>query len=623
MTGDRRLLAGWLKKAAGQLRYLPRAIALVWQAARGWTTAWALLLVVQGLLPIATVYLSRSTVNAVVAVFRAQGNLQSVRQAIVPAALMGGVLLLGELLSAVFHWIRAAQAELVQDHVSGLIHRQSLAADLAFYEMPEFYDHLHRARSEALYRPVALLDALGSLVQNGITWVAMGAVLIRFGFWIPVALVCGTLPALWVVVHYAIRQHDWRLRHTADERRALYYEWLLTSGNAAAEVRLFDLGQHFRSAFEAVRARLRHERLDVVRSQMLAELGAAVAALALGAAALSAMLWRAVLGLISLGDLAFFYQAFQQGLRLTRSLLENAGQLYVNVLFLGNLFEFLALEPKVVSPPSPRPAPLDLQRGIRFTNVRFHYPGSARLALNDFSLFVPAGRIVAIVGPNGAGKSTLLKLLCRFYDPEAGAITIDDVDLRELAVDDLRQRLTALFQEPLHHNATARENIALGDLLGAPSAATIATAAEAAGADTAIRRLPVGYDTVLGKWFADGTELSVGEWQRVALARALVRPAPVIILDEPTSAMDPWAEAGWLTRFRGLVAGRTAIVITHRFTTAMLADEVHVMDNGRILESGTHQHLIAGNGRYAAWWAAQERSARAAAEEDARVWSSS
>ncbi len=199
----------------------------------------------------------------------------------------------------------------------------------------------------------------------------------------------------------------------------------------------------------------------------------------------------------------------------------------------------------------------------------------------------------------------MLKLLCRFYDPEAGSVSVDGIDLREFSVEDLRRNITVLFQQPVHYNATAAENIALGDLARNPSAAEIASAAEAAGADAAIGRLPSGYDHLLGKWFADGAELSVGEWQRVALARAFVRRAPILILDEPTSAMDPWAEADWLARFRHLAAGRTAIVITHRFTTAMLADEIHVMEAGRIAESGAHRDLIGRQGRYSEWWAAQ------------------
>ena len=601
----RSILKDKLRKLTTQLPYLPRTLTLIWQASSTWTAAWGLLLIVQGLLPAAIVYLTRSVVNLAVPVFRTHGDPAALRDALPPVILLGLLQLASTGLGSLTRYIREAQADLIQDYISVLIHRQSIRADLAFYETPEFFDHLHRARSEATYRPVALLETLGSLLQNGITLAAMAAVLIPFGLWLPLALLVSTLPAFWVVIRYAERQHQWHIRMTPEERRASYYDWLLTAGETAAELRLFSLGEYFQDCFQSLRWHLRRERLALARQQSLAELGAGAAALAITAGALVWVAWRAIRGLLSLGDLALFYQAFQRGLQLMHSLLENAGQLYVNMLFLGNLFEFLDLSPQVVSSPTPAPLPACLSEGIRFSGVRFRYPGSDRLALDGFDLFLPAGRVAAIVGPNGAGKSTLLKLLCRFYDPADGSIRLDGIDLRDLSLDELRRYVTVLFQQPVHYNCTAAENISLGYLAGKPPESEIRAAAEAAGADTAIERLPAGYANLLGKSFADGAELSVGEWQRIALARAFVRRAPILILDEPTSAMDPWAEADWLARFRRLAAGRTAIVITHRFTTAMLADEIYVMEGGRIAESGTHQDLVRRNGRYAQWWNAQ------------------
>jgi len=261
----------------------------------------------------------------------------------------------------------------------------------------------------------------------------------------------------------------------------------------------------------------------------------------------------------------------------------------------------------VVSPPAPRATPAEVRTGIRFEMVTFRYPGSERVALQNFNLTVPAGQIAAIVGPNGAGKSTLIKLLCRFYDPAAGRIEVDGADLRELSVEQLRSRITVLFQQPIHYSATAAENIALGDLSESPDAPSIHAAARAAGADRPIASLPRGYQTLLGRWFAGGAELSVGEWQRIALARAFLRRAPIIVLDEPTSAMDPWAEIDWLARFRRLAEGRTALLITHRFTTAMHADRIHLLSEGRIVESGGHEELMALGGRYAQGWSGQIR----------------
>lgn len=608
MAENLRIFTAKLQGVLCQLRYLRQALALVWSGARCWTLAWATVLLVEGLLPVATVYLTRSLVESLVAALGAGGTWQSVRPTLVLVAIMAGVMLLTELLRSAVRWVRSVQSELLKDQISALIHRKCVAVDLAFYETPEYYDHLHRARIEAGYRPVALLESCGSLLQNSITLIAMIAVLIPFGPWLPVTLLVSTLPAFYLVLHYSLRHHQWRLRTTADERRLWYHDWLLTTGGTAAELRLFGLGDHFRSAYQALRRRLRDERLQLAKDQSLAELGAGAAALLITGASLAWMVWRALQGLVTLGDLALFYQAFNQGQRLMRSLLENVGQLYANSLFLGGLFEFLGLEPRVVAPPHPTHAPAALTEGIRFRNVTFRYPGSHRVALGDFNLTIPARQITALVGPNGAGKSTLIKLLCRLYDPDAGHIELDGVDLRDLRPEELRRLITVVFQEPVHYSATVAENVALGDLAAAPGASQIVAAATTAGAESFIAGLPQGYDTLLGKWFVGGTEPSVGEWQRLALARAFLRQAPIMLLDEPTSAMDSWAEADWLARFHTLAVGRTVVIITHRFTTAMHADIIHVMVDGRIVESGHHYELLSLGGRYAQSWATQMQS---------------
>jgi ATP-binding cassette subfamily B protein len=414
-----------------------------------------------------------------------------------------------------------------------------------------------------------------------------------------------------VVLYWTLREFDWRKRVTEDERRVWYYDWLLTSSETAAEIRLFDLGEHFQSAWRRLRARLRSEKLRLARKQSLAELGAGALGLSVTIGALAWMVWQAVQGAITLGSLALFYQALNQGQHLMRSLLDHTGQLYSNSLFLGNLFEFLALKPRATDPVDPAEAPAQLYEGIKFDRVSFSYPSgeseSDRFVLRDFSLEIPAGKIVAIVGLNGAGKSTLFKLLCRLYDVDSGAVTIDGVDLRRMKLRDLRGMITALFQSPVRYSQSVSENIAFGDLASGPTDDEIEQAAVAAGADEIVARLPHGYQHRLGKWFANGTELSVGEWQRIALARAFMRQAPIILLDEPTSAMDSWAEAEWMRRFRRLAEGRTAVIITHRFTTAMQADVIHVMVDGEIVESGTHSRLAACDGYYAQSWKAQMR----------------
>ena len=592
MFGSAHILSGKLRKASSQLPNLPRALALVWQVARPWTTAWIVLLVVQGGLPAAIVYLTKLVVDGVVGA--------NVRLVLTRLLLLGGLLLLMEVVRNAINWVRTVQAELLQDHITSLIHEKSVNADLAFYELSDYYDHLHRARAEARYRPVALLGNLGALLQNSITLVAMGAILIPLGPWLALALVLSTLPAFFVVLHYALAEYQWRQRTTADDRRAWYYDWIMTTAEAAAEIRLFGLGKHFQSTHEGLRRRLRGERLHLTRRQGLAELAASLIALLIVGAAFGWMVWKALHGLVTLGELALIYAAFNQGQGLMRTLLENAGQLYGNSLFLGNLFEFLALQPVITDGQAKAH---EVRAGINFKGVSFSYPDASGRALDDFTMTIPKGKIVAIVGPNGAGKSTLLKLLCRFYDPHEGAIEIDGLNLKEIAIDDLRRMITVLFQQPFHYNTTVQENILYGDLN--LKTGDLEAAIRAAGAEEIVARLPQKEQTLLGRWFAGGTELSVGEWQRIALARAFLRRAPIIILDEPTSALDPWAEADWLERFRQLAVGRTSIIITHRFTTAMHADVIHVMDRGRIVESGSHQRLLEQSGLYAESWSRQ------------------
>jgi ATP-binding cassette subfamily B protein len=462
---------------------------------------------------------------------------------------------------------------------------------------------------------VALLEQVGSLLQNSITLVAMAGVLVLYNPWLPAVLLVSTLPALLVVLRYDRRYHRWWQGTTAERRRAQYFDSVLTSPITAAELRLFDLGGHFGSGYQTVRRRLRLERLEHVKQQSVARLAAGGGGLFVTGLALAWMLWRATLGMVTLGDLVLLYQAFQRGQGLMRSLLGNVSQIYSNTLFLEQLFAFLDLKAQVTDPVDARPIPTGVTRGITFRNVTFRYPGAERPALQDFTLTIPANKVVAIVGANGAGKSTLLKLMCRLYDPESGRVELDGVDVRHLPVNELRRMITVLFQFPVAYQATAAQNIELGDLHAAPGAREIKNAARAAGVDDAISRLARGYDTHLGKWFADGAELSGGEWQKVAMARAFLRQAPIIILDEPTSFMDSWAEADWFDRFRALAQGRAGLIITHRFTIAMRADNIHVMDEGRIVESGSHQELLASGGLYAQSWLAQMQAASTAVEQ--------
>jgi ATP-binding cassette, subfamily B, bacterial len=608
-------LTGRIRQAVTPLANWPRTLRLIWSAAPRLTGLWLALLVLQGVLPAAPVYLTRPLIDGFVAAVRAGGPWEAIQPLVLPAAFMAAALVLLEVLGIAVEYVRTAQAEHVQDHVSTIIHERSTEVDLAFYESAEYYDRLDRARGEAGGRALTMLESGGSLLRSGITLLSMAALLLPYGLWLPVAMLAGTAPALFVVARFNRRYHAWWAGTTADRRWAQYFDTVLTTGPVAAEMRLFDLAAHFRRAFLSKRARLRTERLHLLRRHSLTRLASSAAGLLVAGVAVAWMTWRALLGQVTLGDLALFMRAFQRGAALMRSLLSSAGQIYSSSLFLSDLYAYLGLSATVTDPHEAQPTPNTLRQGVRFMGVTFSYPGSSRPALEDFSLFLPAGKVVAVVGPNGAGKSTLIKLLCRFYDPTSGRIELDGIDLRQFRVRELRRAISVLFQFPVNYHATVSESIALGTRDETVASAAIEAAATSAGAHDFISRLPAGYDTLLGRHFADGTDLSGGEWQRIAMARAFLRQSPILALDEPTSFMDSWAEADWFDRFRTLARGRTALIITHRFSIAMRADLIHVMEAGHIVESGTHHELLAHGGLYARSWEAQMQAGEPAIVE--------
>jgi ATP-binding cassette subfamily B protein len=582
-------------------RQLPagrRALSLVWGAAGWWTVAWGILLVGQGLIPAGQALLLRTLVNRLVA-SREWGAVTP------PAIGIAGLWVAAQVLSSALSWVREVQAQRVQDEVHSLIHSQALRLDLDFYDHPESYDQLYRAQVDAISQPLALLESLGSMVQNGLGFLVLAGILWTYAGWLPLLLVFTAIPGLVLVARQILKEHRWKLEHTYQERRARYLDWLITDQSSAAELRLFDLGTYHRNAFQSLREDLREGKLRLVRQGAITELGAGLLAWAGSLVGLGWMLHRTLVGKVGLGDLLLCFQAFQQCQVLLRSLLEGAGKIYRSLLFVENLDDFLGVEAAIL-PGQAGEQGLPVKHSIRFERVSFTYPGGFHRALDEFDLEIPTGKVVALVGHNGAGKSTLIKLMCRFYDPDEGRILLDGVDLRALDQEALRRHITVLFQDPVRYHASVRENIAFGDIKGVTDQARVWQAAHDAGALEPIERLEGRFEALLGKWFG-GAELSGGEWQRIALARAFFRNASLVILDEPTSAMDSWAEQDWLSRFRTLTEGRTALMITHRFTTAMHADIIHVLDKGRVVESGSHEQLVALGGAYASSWAGQMR----------------
>jgi ATP-binding cassette subfamily B protein len=487
MLGDLTLHLG---KGVRELPHLSRALKLIWTAARRETAAWLALLVVQGLIPIATVYLAKSFVDRIAWWWKGEGDPNAAASVVMTALLLATCVLAGEIAGGAVRWVGSALSENIKDHIAARIQEKSVAVDLSFYDSPHFYDHLHRARDDSGARSVALLNAVGRVGQATITLVAMLGVLTPVSPWLAAALIASNLPAVAVVVGFTLKEHAWWVQRTGDQRESWYYDWLLTSSTNAAEIRLFGLGELFRARYEHVRERLRAEHLGLVRGRAIAEISAAAAGLAIAGLGIGWIVWRGLDTSLTLGDMTLVYVAFQRGQMLMETMLSNVSQLYANVFFLGGLFQFLALESTVQDPAEPRPLPAVVRHEIRFERVSFCYAETGRAVLCDFDLVLPAGRIVALVGPNGAGKSTLVKLLCRFYDPEAGRILVDGIDLRHFRQADWRSRISVVFQEPVHYNASVADNIGYGSLTAACDRAAVEEAARAAGADKLIAQLP-------------------------------------------------------------------------------------------------------------------------------------
>ena len=588
-------------------------MGLIREAAGGWAALWLVLIVVQGAIPGGIVYMTKWVVDAAEAAVGQGVAWEQVSQLLLPASIMGGLLLAQRVMGSVTQYVNTAQSEHVGDHLKNLIHDKAASVEYWFYESDRYYDLLEQANSQASSRTLGLLQNIGSLMSSAVTFITISALLLQYSYWLPLVLVASTAPAFWVLLRYNRIYHRWWEDTTADRRRAKYYDLMLTKQEAAAEVRLNNLGDHFRTLYQSVRKRLRGERLDLLRKQTIARFVAGIIALLSTGGAMAWIAWKAFLGQARLGDMALFYQAFNQGQGIVRQVLNNLGQIYTNTLFLEHFFSLLDHPLRRDEPDDPKPFPARLSEGVRFENVTFTYPGADRPALKNFDLHLPADEIVSIVGENGAGKSTVVKLLCRLYDPQEGRILVDGTDIRRFTEEELRRNLSVMFQFPMKYQLTARENIALGDL-ERPDNETVRRAAEGAGAHSFLSTLPERYDSMLGRWFAGGNELSGGEWQRVALSRAYYRQAQILILDEPTSHMDSWNETEWLHRFKKLVEAKTALIITHRFTTAMHADRILVMDDGDVVESGTHEELLMQGGRYATSWNAQVEDSGLAVE---------
>jgi len=591
------------KTASDNALRLKQAVDLVWKSAPGWTLAGIVLIVLQGSLPLAALYLMKLIVDGVTSGAGFEAVLLWI-------GLAGGVALLVAICNSASSVVGEAQSILVSDSIQEILHAKSVEVDLEYYENPKYYEMLHRAQQEGPSRPTQIVNGLLQAGRNGISLVAVFALMVSVNWLVALLLCVAALPSALIQARYARKLYLWQRSCTRKERAAWYRHWLLTSDGYAKEIRLFNLGSLFMRQYREIREVVRKERLAIIYRRSALDLASQAVALIAVFASLAFVANQALLGSITLGSMVMYFGAVQQSQSFLSSFLNNLAKLYESNLFLTNLHEFLQLEPKVREPSHPKKVPHPIRQGISFENVSFGFPGTGPLVLKNINLQIGPGQTVALVGENGSGKSTLIKLLCRLYDPQEGRIALDGIDLRDFNTVDLRREMSIIFQDYARYNLTASENIRLGNAHAPPAKEKIMAAAECSGAHEFIFGLDKKYETVLGKWFDEGTELSVGQWQKVALARAFLRDSQIIVLDEPTSSLDPRAEDGVIRRFRRLAEGKNAIIISHRLSTVTLADCIYFLKDGRIVESGTHQKLMEQCGEYARLFEIQARHYR-------------
>jgi ATP-binding cassette subfamily B protein len=589
-----------LRQSIGAFRYGLRTLQLVWATSTRLTILLGVLTLIAGVLPAAIAWVGQHIVDSVVAAaaeYRAQGHAQLgsvLRWVVLEGAIVAG-------LAGVQRGLAACQSLLrvqLGQRVNVMILEKALTLQLAHFEDSEFYDKLTRARREASVRPLGLVTGTFGLVQNAVSLVSYGILLVHFSPWAVLLLVVGGLPVFVAEAKFsgdAFRLFRWRAPET---RMQSYLETVLAREDSAKEVKLFQLGPTLLQRYRAIFAKLYDEdrRLTLRRNAWGFTLGLAGTLAFYAAYAWVAL--AAVQGTISLGQMTMYLLLFKQGQAAVSAILSSVGGLYENNLYLSNLFEYLEQEVQPETGTAVRgPDPAD---GLRFEAVSFRYPDAEEDALADVSLHLRPGESLALVGENGAGKTTLIKLLTRLYEPTGGRILLDGLPLPEWDADTLRRRIGVIFQDFNRYQLLAGENIGAGDVERFDEEAGWREAAEKGMADDVVEALPESYHTQLGRWFRGGRELSGGQWQKIALARAFMRTrADILVLDEPTATMDARAEATIFEHFRTLSAGRMVILISHRFSTVRMADQIVVIERGRVVERGDHAGLLAKGGIYA------------------------